>query len=66
VSRGNILHLTGVHSCSLLQVSNGGEMSDDNFAALVRTVVSSYNDIGLCDTSSIASDVLWLQLLHNC
>jgi len=37
-------------------------MSDDNVAAFVYTVESSYNDIGLCDTSSIASDILWLQL----
>lgn len=38
-------------------------MSDDNVAALVYTVESSYNDVGLCDTSSTASAILWLQLL---
>jgi len=26
---------------------------------------SSYNDIGLCDTSSIASDILWDQLIPH-
>jgi hypothetical protein len=27
-----------------------------------NTVELGYNDIGLCDTSSIASDILWYQL----
>jgi len=26
------------------------------------TVEAGYNDIGLCDTSSITSDILWQQL----
>jgi hypothetical protein len=25
-----------------------------------------YNDTGLCDTSSIASDILWYQLIPHC
>jgi hypothetical protein len=25
----------------------------------------SYNDIGLCDTSSVASDILWDQLIPH-
>lgn len=41
-------------------------MFDDNVAVLVYTMESSYNDIGLCDTSSITSDKLWLQLLSHC
>jgi hypothetical protein len=31
--------------------------------ALISTVEPGYNDIGLYDTSPIASDVLWYQLL---
>lgn len=30
------------------------------------TVESGYNDIGFCDTSSIASDVLLYQLISHC
>jgi hypothetical protein len=41
-------------------------MSDDNVAALEYTVESSYNDIGLCEASSVASDTMWLQLLRHC
>ena len=48
-----------------VKVSTGGEMFDDNVAVLVYTMESSYNDIGLCDTSSITSDKLWLQLLSH-
>jgi hypothetical protein len=28
-----------------------------------NTVEPTYNDIGLCDISSIASDILWYQLI---
>jgi len=31
-----------------------------------NTVDPSYNDIGLCDNSSIASDILLYQLLPHC
>jgi hypothetical protein len=31
-----------------------------------NTVEPGYNDIGLCDTSSIASDILWYQLIPHC
>jgi len=33
----------------------------------VRTVEAGYKDIGLCDTSTTASDILWYQLIprHN-
>jgi hypothetical protein len=41
-------------------------MSDDNVAALEYTAESSYNDIGLCETSSIETDTMWLQLLPHC
>ena len=33
---------------------------------LVHSVKPGYNDFGLCDTSSIASDILWYQLIPNC
>jgi len=33
---------------------------------MVHAVKSGYNDIGLYDTSSIASDILWYQLIPNC
>ena len=29
-------------------------------------VAPGYNDIGLCVTSSIASDILWYQLIRHC
>jgi hypothetical protein len=31
-----------------------------------NTVEPGYNDIGLCDTSPITSDVLWHQLIPRC
>jgi hypothetical protein len=31
-----------------------------------RRVEPGYNDIGLYDTSSIASDILWYQLIVHC
>jgi hypothetical protein len=35
---------------------------------LYRVIIfgPSYNDIGLCDTSSIASDILWCHLISHC
>ena len=30
------------------------------------TVEPGYNDTGLCDTASIASDILWYQLIPRC
>ena len=30
------------------------------------TVEPVYNDIGLCDTSYITSDILWYQLIPHC
>jgi hypothetical protein len=32
----------------------------------ICTVEPSYNDIGLYDTSPIASDILWYQLIRHC
>jgi len=32
----------------------------------IKTVKPGYNDIGLCDTSFIASDILRYQLLPGC
>jgi hypothetical protein len=40
------------------------EQSAEN--ADVSIVKHGYNDIGLCDTSSIASDILWYQLIRHC
>jgi len=31
----------------------------------VNTVEPGYNDIGLCGTSSISSDILWYQLIAH-
>jgi hypothetical protein len=33
---------------------------------LYRTVESGYNDIRFYETSSIASDILWYQLIPHC
>jgi hypothetical protein len=32
----------------------------------INTVEPGYNDIGLYDTSSTASDILWYQLIPHC
>jgi hypothetical protein len=32
----------------------------------LNTVEPGYNDIGLCDISSITSDILWYQLITHC
>jgi hypothetical protein len=43
------------------------EFSDENHPDILRnTVEPGYNDIGLYDTSHIASDVLWYQLIPHC
>jgi hypothetical protein len=31
-----------------------------------NTIEPGYNDIGLCHTSFIASDILWYQLIPHC
>jgi hypothetical protein len=36
------------------------------FRMLQNTVEPAYNDIGLYDTSYIASDILWYQLIPHC
>jgi len=28
--------------------------------------LTGYNDIGLCDTSSVVSDILWYRLIPHC
>jgi hypothetical protein len=33
---------------------------------MISTDESGYNEIGLCDTSFIASDILWYQLVPRC
>jgi hypothetical protein len=40
-------------------------VSDTELQTYTRTVEPGYN-IGLCDTSSIASDILWYQLILHC
>jgi hypothetical protein len=35
-------------------------------SSFVYTVAAGYNDIGLYDTSSITSDILWYQLIPHC
>ena len=32
----------------------------------INIVEPGYNDIGLCDTPPIASDILWYQLIPRC
>jgi hypothetical protein len=32
----------------------------------LSTVEPGYNDIGLCSTLSVASDILWYQLIRHC
>jgi hypothetical protein len=34
--------------------------------AVTSTVLHAYNDIGLCDTSLIATDILWYQIRPQC
>ena len=35
-------------------------------ALVLNTVEPGYNDIGLCDTPYITSDILWYQLVPPC
>jgi hypothetical protein len=37
-----------------------------NIYYMSHTVETGYNDIGLYDTSPIASDILWYQLIPLC
>jgi hypothetical protein len=32
----------------------------------IHRVEPRYSDIGLCDSSSVASDILWYQLIRHC
>jgi len=48
-------------------------MHDTNFCFVFETdllspytVEPGYNDIALCDTSPITSDILWYQLIPHC
>jgi hypothetical protein len=42
-----------------LNVSIGG-------SCVLNTVEPGYNDVGLCDKSSIDSDILWYELIPRC
>jgi len=33
---------------------------------ILSTVEPCYNDVGLCETSPMASDILWYQLIPHC
>jgi hypothetical protein len=38
----------------------------DEGVSTLNTGEPGYDDIGLCDTSSIASDIQWYQLIPHC
>jgi hypothetical protein len=38
----------------------------ESFLRSQQLVEPGYNDIGLCDTSPIATDILWYQLIPHC
>jgi hypothetical protein len=40
--------------------------SEEFFFLILYTVEPGHNDISLCDTSSIASDIVWNQLIPCC
>jgi hypothetical protein len=45
---------------------NNGKFQPLGHYVRVYTVEPGYNDIGLYDTSSITSDILWYQLIRHC
>jgi len=63
--------------CKCLLICNDNRKSVLNYVCTVylvswylphlelNTVKPSYNDIGLCDISSVASDILWYQLIPH-
>jgi hypothetical protein len=52
---------------SSVQPSRYADYTMQCFLEVIQnTVEPGYNDIGLCDTSSIASDILWYQLIRHC
>jgi len=42
------------------------EAKQHTIAISVRTTEPGYNDIGLCDISSVISDTEWYQLIRYC
>jgi hypothetical protein len=52
-------------SCKVNHKPMNGRMATDILpeCVSVNTVGPGYNDIGLCGTSSISSDILWYQLI---
>ena len=60
LNRNKVLLLQSV--VSLLEHPYCKEM----FFLLHNTIEPGYNDIGLCDTSSIAAYILWYQLIPYC
>jgi hypothetical protein len=55
-----ILFSLGLFSCS-----NGGLYIHKLSALYLSTVEHGYNEIGSCDTSSIALHILWYQLIAH-
>jgi len=50
-----------------LRRGGGGEAREMFYSTMLSiTVEPGYNDIGLCDTSSIPSDILWYELIPHC
>jgi hypothetical protein len=60
--------LTTGEPCALRDGDNYEMPSDDSRRRFIpqSTDEPVYNDIALCDTSSIMSDILWYQLIPHC
>jgi hypothetical protein len=52
------------HSSVLIAIMKGLIAATHNYCVLY-TVKAGYNDVGLCDTSPIASDILWYELIPH-
>jgi hypothetical protein len=55
---GELRQLPSYEPCSLKLVNRS--------VLYTKTVKPGYNDIGLCDTTYIPSDILWYQLTPHC
>ena len=53
-------------SCCLSVSCSNGNVNIRTGYKIQTTVEPGYNDIGLSDTSSITSDILWYQLIPHC
>ena len=52
--------------CQKYYPQNFAKYCITNLRASIYSVKPGYNDIGLSDTSSTVSDILWCQLIHHC